>query len=60
MAPTSTRPKQQSQSAASVPAGSRRVAQHMRGSTMPAYYRGRPAREWIALFRRTSPIEEHS
>jgi predicted DNA-binding protein (MmcQ/YjbR family) len=32
---------------------SHRLAQHTRPSTVPAYYMGRPAWVWLALFRRT-------
>jgi predicted DNA-binding protein (MmcQ/YjbR family) len=32
---------------------SHRLAQHTRPSTVPAYYMGRPAWFWLALFRRT-------
>jgi hypothetical protein len=31
---------------------SRYPARHRRPSTMPAYYQGRPAWMWLALFRR--------
>jgi predicted DNA-binding protein (MmcQ/YjbR family) len=34
---------------------SHRLALRMRKSTMPAYYMGRPAWVWMALYRRTKP-----
>src|SRR5262249_10800670 len=36
------------------PAGSHGSGQAPRPSTMPAYYLGRPARVWVAAFRRSS------
>jgi hypothetical protein len=56
MATTSTHSKR-SRSASSLD-DSHRLAQRTRKSTMPAYYRGRPAWVWIALSRH-DPIEEH-
>jgi hypothetical protein len=51
MATTSTQPKR-SRSASALE-DSYRPAHSTRQSTMPAYYLGRPAWMWMALFHRT-------
>ena len=52
MATTSTQSKQSW--SASALGDSRHLARHARASTAPAYYLGRPAWVWLALYRRTT------
>jgi hypothetical protein len=53
MATTSNQAKQSWSAFASD--DSHRLAQRMRPATAPAYYQGRPAWKWLAVFGRTRP-----